>query len=126
MENTLTRNNWVRYASISLTLALGALSGTALVLSHMFFARGKYILLVYAGIAIATGIILKTTTVANYAARFQAGLGSFMLANLALYVYVCIESGAFSHLTLFGHAWRLGFMLLVGTALNLALARVSE
>ena len=126
MENTLSRNNWVRDANVSLMLALGALSGTALVLSQMFFTRGKYILLVYAGLVIATGIILKTTKVANYAARFQVGLGSFMLANLALYVFVCVDSGAFSHLTILGHVWRLGFLLLVGTALNLALARVSE
>jgi hypothetical protein len=126
MENTLTQNNWVRNTSISLVLALGSLGGTALVLSHMFFTRGKYLLLVYAGVVIATGAILKASKVSNYAARFQVGLGSFMLASLAHYVYVCIDSGAFSHLNIFGHAWRLGLVLLIGTAINLALARVSE
>lgn len=126
MESTSIGNNWIRNANVNLMLALGLLGGTALVLSYMFFTRGPYLLLIYAGVVIATGIILKTTQVASYAARFQVGLGSFMLASLAHYVYVCIESSAFSHLTIFGHIWRLGVMLSIGTTLNLALARVSE
>lgn len=128
MGNTLSANNLLRHPHLSLMLALGTLGSATLVLSRMFFTRGKYILLTYALIVIATGVILKTNQIRQYFARFWVGLGAFMMANIALYLHIRLieQSPNLSPLTVWGHTWRLGFMLGIGAALNLALARVTE
>jgi hypothetical protein len=116
---------------LSLAVALGTLGGATLVLAQMFFVRGKYILIPYAILVIGTAVVLRTTRVTNFAARFGAGLGGFMLASIALYAYISLVeiprlTGHAPAVSLLGHLWRLGFLLLIGAALNLAVARVSE
>ena len=116
---------------LSLAMALGTLGGATLVLAKMFFVSGKYILIPYAILVIGTAIVLRTTRITNFTARFVAGLGGFMLASVALYAYILLVeiprvSGNMLALSPLGHIWRLGFLLLIGAALNLAVARVSE
>lgn len=127
MEHVIPQNQWVRNPNVTLMLALGVLGGTVIILSQMFFLRGKYLLLAYAGVVIATGIILKTTKVTRYGQRFGIGLGAFMLASLSHYVFLQVaERTSLTPLTFLGHTWRIGFMLVIGAAINLALARVTE
>ncbi len=125
---TIKSFRWVQHQAFTLTLALGTLSAAVLVLYYHFFARGKDLLFVYAFLAIATGVILKTSRIESFAERFAVGLGSFMIATLAHYIYIVTidNPSALLGIAVFGHAWRLGFMLLVGTILNLALARITK
>jgi hypothetical protein len=121
----------IRQSSLSLALTLGTLGGTGLVFTAMFFAKGKYILIPYALLVIGTAVALRTARVRNFAARFVAGLGGFMLASVALYLYTFLVdvpriTGHLPPISLLGHLWRLVFLLLVGAALNLAVARVSD
>jgi hypothetical protein len=128
MGNTLTVNNVLKNRHLSLILGLGTLGSATLVLSFMFFARGKDILFAYTLIIIATGVVLKTTQVRQYMHRFWIGLGAFMMSNLSLYLYILLAENrlALWGIPIWAHTWRLGLILAIGVALNLAVARITE
>lgn len=109
--------------TMSLALALGFLGATALILAAMFFAPGKFILVPYGAFVVAIAVVLRSARVPTYRERFVAGLGAFMVATLALYIYTARIGG---HVSPIGHAWRLAVVIAIGVALNAAIARVSE
>lgn len=109
--------------SFSLAIALGVVGGAILVLSHVFFTPGKYLLIPYAAVVLGTTAVIRAEHLASFAERFMAGLTAFMIASLALYVRIGFETGG---LPWAGHAWRIGVMLGIGVAINLATARLAR
>jgi hypothetical protein len=64
--------------------------------------------------------------VQHFGRRFTLTLGAFMFATLLLYLFI----GLVAATTLFiistsGHSWRLGIMLLIGSALSAAVAQLT-
>lgn len=116
----------LKHSVLHFALALGSLGAAAFILSHYFFVRGKYMLVVYAAFVIVLSLTLRRESLASYWERFQAGLGAFMVAAFAHYLFVIVERQVVTVISPFGHLWRLGFLLLVGAAINLALARLSH
>lgn len=117
--------SWRSWHNISLALALGIFGAAVLVLSFVFFTPGKYLLIPYAGVVLATTAVIRAEHIRNFGDRFVIGLMSFMIASMALYVAVSWSVGV-SKLPLFGHAWRIGLLLAVGAAINLPAARIAN
>jgi hypothetical protein len=110
--------------NVSLAAALGVFGGTLLVLSFVFFTPGKYLLIPYSLVVIATTVVVRAEHIAAFRDRFAVGFGSFAIASLALYIAVS-ASAASAHLSLLGHAWRLGLLAAIGVAVNLPAARLA-
>jgi hypothetical protein len=117
-------NDQVRH-SMTLALSLGVLGGAVVVLSFLFFTPGKYLLIPYAMVVVTTTAIIRAERIAPFAHRFIVGLGAFMMTSIALYVAAGVSANVAS-LSILGHAWRLGFLLAVGVAVNLPAARIAQ
>jgi len=110
--------------NVSLLAALGVFGGTILVLCHVFFTPGKYLLIPYSLVVMATTVVVRAEQIAAFRDRFAVSFGSFMIASLALYIAVA-ASPASAHVSLLGHAWRLGLLAAIGVAVNLPAARLA-
>lgn len=110
----------------TLTLALGFLGAVTLILGSWFVSSGPLILAVYALVVVATTWIVRLERIPSYRGRFLVGLGVFMIGSLGLYVAIGFDPGASDSITVLGHTWRLGALLLLGAAVNLATARIAE
>jgi len=111
---------------IPFSLALGALAGAAMIATTMLTHRGPAIFITYALLIIATGVFLKLGAVAPFARRFSMALGAFMTATMVLYLYIgTVATGHLASLSLLGHAWRIGLMLAIGSALSAAVAQLT-
>jgi hypothetical protein len=112
--------------SVAFTLALGVMGGSALILVEWVSTRGPLVLLPYAALILATLGYLRAEQVQGWSRRFSMTLGSFMLATLLLYFFIgLVLAGSLSRVSLAGHAWRLGLMLLIGSVLAAAVAQLS-
>lgn len=116
---------WLSARNVSLALALGVFGAAVLVLSFVFFTPGKYLLIPYAGVVLATTAVIRAEHITDFGGRFAIGFLSFTVASLSLYVAVATSPGA-SNVPLLGHAWRIAFLLAVGVAINLPAARIAE
>lgn len=110
--------------AVFLAAALGALGGTALVLCAAFFSAGKLILLPYAVFVIATAVVLKSSRVKPYLARFAVGLLAFLFAMAALYTY--LAASVADGISPAGHGGRLLLLLPIGAAIQAVVAAISE
>jgi len=111
---------------LAFMLALGLLGGGALITTVTATSRGPMIFLPYSGIVVVTAAYLRLEHVPHFTNRFRLALGAFMFASVLLYLFI----GLFAAKTLFaipllGHAWRLGIILAVGTALSAAVAQLT-
>jgi len=111
---------------IAFVLSLGVLGGAALIATASLSTRGPLIYIPYAAIVLTSAAYLRFERVQPFAMRFTLALGVFMLATVLLYLFI----GLFHAKTLFvisplGHAWRLGLMLLIGSALSAAVAQLT-
>ena len=111
--------------SLALAAALGSLGGAVLVLSHVFFTPGKYILVPYAAVVLGTMVAVRAERLPAFPERFATDLLSFVLASVALYVALLFSPGV-SSVGFFGHVWRLGFVVGVGAFLSVATAVVAR
>lgn len=116
----------IKHASISFALSLGSLGGTMFILTNYFFLHGKYMLIPYAIFIIAMIVALKSEPTHSYAQRFANGYCAFIVAALVHYVFVIIDRKVVTVIPLFGHLWRLGFLLLIGAVISLTVARLSD
>jgi hypothetical protein len=105
------------------TLSLGVLGGAALTVSAAFLTPGKNILIPYMLFITTTAILLRTGPGLPFRSAFFVGLGSFVLASGILYAYTAIVAN--SSVSVLGHLWRLALVVLMGAAINLAVAQVS-
>jgi len=110
--------------SLSLAVALGLLGGATLVLSAMFFTPGKYLLIPYAFVVLASLVAIRAEGMAAYSERFFTGLLAFVLASIPVYVATAL-SPSVAQVGFFGHAWRFGLLVGIGALVNLATARVA-
>ncbi|MGH7617138.1 MAG: hypothetical protein ACREPM_07925 [Gemmatimonadaceae bacterium] len=122
-------------------LVIGAFGGAGLSLTALYSRRGPMIYPVYAAILAALAALLSRFPEQSYGARLVACLVGFMMASAALYVTVGIHarrrrlaliargrlpaSAANFRVSLGGHAWRIGFLLTIGTVASAGVAFIA-
>jgi hypothetical protein len=123
-------------------VVLGLFGGAALALTVIYSRRGPLIYPVYAGLLAALALLLARYAGISFAARFGAALTGFLVASALLYVTVGIVSrrerrrsvargrlpaSALDYrLSLWGHTWRLGFLLGVGAVASVGVAYLAS
>ena len=122
-------------------LVLGAFGGIGLVLTAIYSRRGPLIFAPYAAFLAALTLLLARYPSLTYSTRVAAGLAGFLVASVALYAATgvlangarrrCVAEGRLPEaalhyrLPLWGHAWRLSFLVGVGTVVCMGLAFVA-
>jgi hypothetical protein len=111
---------------LAFSLALGLLGASSFIVTAWNTTRAPVVLIPYAVLVLVAAVYLRVERVQSFKLRFAIALSVFMFATVLFYLYV----GLFTAKTLFivplwGHAWRLGFMLLVGSVLSAAVAQVT-
>lgn len=111
---------------IAFSLALGLLGGAALIVTAWNTHRGPLALIPYAVLVIVAWLYLRAEKVQGFVRRFGLTLGAFMFATLLFDLFIgTVVTGNLLRIPWWGHAWRLGFMLLVGGALSAAVAQLT-
>jgi hypothetical protein len=113
---------------IAFALSLGVLGGAALISTVSLTSRGPMVFVPYAALVIATALFLRVERVRPFMRRFSLALGSFMVATVALYVFIFTVANVpvIHGLAIGGHAWRLGMMLGIGSILSAAVAQLTS
>lgn len=112
---------------LAFVLSLGLLGGGALIITVSLTTRGPLVFLPYALIVITGAVYLRVERVQGFGNRFALSLGSFMFATVLLYLFIgLVHAKSLLKISLFGHAWRLGLMLLIGAALSAAVAQLTS
>ena len=122
-------------------LVLGVFGGVGLILTVMFSRRGPLIFASYAAFLSALTLLLARYPDLAYATRATAGLASFLVASAALYVVTVIRANRQRRhlvatgrlpetvlrrgISLWGHTWRVGFLVGIGVVVSLGLAFVA-
>ena len=121
-------------------IVVGLFGGVGLACTVIYSRRGPLILPVYAALLGALALLLARHDTLSYAARLVAALAGFLTASLLLYVAVGVQAresrvrlqregrlppGPTPGLSPLGHAWRLGFLLAVGTVVSAGVAFVA-
>lgn len=111
---------------LAFVLALGFLGGAALITVEWTTTRGPLVLLPYAALVLSAAFYLRLERLQGWWRRFIVTFGSFAFATGMLYLFVSLVLAR----TLFvispwGHAWRLGLMLVIGCALSAAVAQLT-
>jgi hypothetical protein len=111
---------------LAFSLALGSLGAGALIVTAWNTRYGPLILFPYAALVLVSAIYLRLERVQNFTRRFGITLGVFMSSTLLFYLYEAgIRAKTLFIIPLWGHAWRVGFMLLIGSALSAAVAQLT-
>jgi len=112
--------------AVSFALSLGLVGGASLIAAFSLTKNGPVIYLTYAAIVLACAIYLRVERVQPFAKRFALSLAVFMFGNLALYLFIgLVQAKTLFVISLLGHAWRLGFVFLIGAALSAAVAQLT-
>jgi hypothetical protein len=120
---------------------IGAFGGAGLALTATYSRRGPLIYPVYAAILAALAILLSRYPDLPYLSRVFAALVGFCVATAAAYVAVGIlsrrarrrlvaigrlpASALQFRLSIVGHAWRIGLLLVIGTIVSAGVAFVA-
>jgi len=123
-------------------IVLGVFGGIGLALTPVFTRRGPMILPVYAALLAALAFLVARYTDVSYAARTFAVFAAYSVASFALYLATGVRanrerrrsvelgrlpaSALTFRLSLFGHAWRLGFLAGLGFVLSAAVAFIAN
>jgi hypothetical protein len=111
---------------VAFTLALGLLGSGALIITEWNTRRGPLVLIPYAMIVLIAAVYLRVERVQGFTRRFALALGAFMVATGLFYLFVgLIAAKTLFIIPLSGHTWRLGLMLLIGSALSVAVAQLT-
>jgi hypothetical protein len=111
---------------LAFALSLGLLGGGALITTVSITTKGPLVFIPYAAIVLVAGIYLRIERVQHFGRRFALALGSFMFATVLLYLFIgLVQAKSLFVISALGHAWRLGFMLVIGSALSAALAQLT-
>ena len=121
-------------------IVVGLFGGTGLACTIAYSRRGPLIYPVYAALLAALALLLARYGALPYGARLTAALAGFLTASSLLYVAVGFKAAAHRRelqrqgrlppgdlpgLSPFGHAWRLGFVVAVGTVVSAGVAFVA-
>lgn len=111
---------------IAFVLSLGLLGGAALIATVSLSRRGPLIYVPYAAIVLTSAAFLRLERVQPFLRRFELALGAFMVATVLLYLFIgLIQARTLFQISALGHGWRLGLMLLIGSALSGAVAQLT-
>lgn len=125
-EVTVSGNGDATNRPVAFVLALGVLGGAALIVTVSLTRRGPLIFLPYSAIVLAGATYLRLERVRPFSRRFALSVGSFMVATLIFYLYIFfVHARPAPQISLWGHAWRVGLMLLIGSALGGAVAQLT-
>jgi hypothetical protein len=84
------------------------------------------ILIPYAILVVVAAVFLRVERVQHFGRRFALMLGAFMFATVVLYVFIGLVGAETLFITSpWGHSWRMGVMLLIGSALSAAVAQLT-
>jgi hypothetical protein len=124
------------------SVVIGAFGGAGLALTALYSRRGPMIYPVYAAILAAFAALLARFPDLPYASRLLAALAGFCVATAALYVTTGIladrqrrrlvakgrlpATALKFRLSVVGHAWRIGFLLIVGTIASAGVAFIAS
>lgn len=114
-----------RRRQVTLTLALGALGAATLIVGNWFADSGPFIVPIYALLIGVNTLIIRLEKIRPFGERFVVGLAAFVISSLGLYVSIMFDPDS-AAISVLGHAWRLGALVLVGVAINLPTARIAE
>lgn len=128
--------------AFSRAVVLGVFGGAGLALTAIYSRRGPLIYPAYATLLAALTLLLARYNGMSFSERFAAALAGFLVASAALYITVGIlsdrqrrrlvaegrlpASALDSRLPLWGHAWRVGFLLAVGAITSAGIAYISS
>ena len=108
-------------------LVLGALWGVILIALSLLTTRGVFVLFVYAGLMLAMAVYLAIMRIESFERRFSLTVTAFMTATLLLYWFTCAELAPPARtLPLWGHVWRIGFLLASGSIAAAVVAAFSS
>lgn len=122
-------------------IVVGVFGGAGLVLTHLYSRRGPLVYAPYAALVVMLTWLLARYPAVPYVGRFAAALGGFLTGSMLLYVAAGITAdrqrrrlvregrlppSALQFSTgVFGHAWRLGFLVAIGSVVSAGVAYVS-
>jgi hypothetical protein len=116
------RNRAVRFGAI-----VGLSGGIALVSVLELSRRGQTIYVPYTVLVLVLTAIAGLSTGLQRWLRFGLVFTGFMVASLVLYLYIILtDNSSASSISILGHAWRLAFLVGVGSILAAAAAFVTE
>jgi hypothetical protein len=116
------RNRAVRFGAI-----VGLSGGIALVSVLELSRRGQTIYVPYTLLVLVLTAIAGLSTGLQRWLRFGLVFTGFMVASLVLYLYIILtDNSSASSISILGHAWRLAFLVGVGSILAAAAAFVTE
>jgi hypothetical protein len=125
-EKLMTSIGTATHRPVAFALSLGLLGGGALITTAVVSHRGWLVFLPYAAIVILSAVILRAETVNPFSRRFSLSLGAFMVATLIFYLFVgAVKAHSLLTISILGHAWRIGLMLLIGSILSAAVAQLT-
>ena len=121
-------------------IVVGVFGGAGLALTMIYSGRGPLIYPVYAALLTALALLLARYDAMLLVERFAAALVGFLVASAILYITVGIRSdqqrrrllvqGRLSatsgRLPLWGHTWRLAFLLAVGVITSAGIAYITS
>jgi hypothetical protein len=111
---------------VAFVLAFGILGGAALITAVSVSHRGPIVFLPYAAIVLVCAALLRAERVQGFARRFALHLGAFMTSSIVLYVFIGqFQAHTLTKISIPGHAWRLGVMAAIGSALSFAVAQLT-
>ena len=101
----------------------GIAGGILLILLSFFTYNFLVQILPYPVILIGALLTVKYTCTAKiFRSLFNAGLISFMIMSLILYIYILRYNNPNSGISFTGHLWRFGVVLAIGSASSLLLS----
>ena len=119
-------------------LVVGAFGGAGLVLTAIYSRRGPLIYPVYAAILAALTLVLARYADVPYSTRFIAAFAGFVAASAPAYVVVNILADrqrdrlrrggrlpAAGGVSVLGHLWRVGFLVLAGGVVSAGVAFIA-
>ena len=121
-------------------VVIGVLGGAALGLTVFYSRRGPMIFLPYAALLAALTFLLARYADLSFATRFTAALSGFAIATAFAYVAVGVTAerqrerlrcdgrlpSTASGPSVWGHAWRIGFVLSLGSLASAAVAFIAS
>ena len=117
----------LRNSAFLLGSIVGLLGGLSLVAVPVLGFRGSAIYVPYAVLVLALTTISWFSHPFERWQRFGLVLTGFMVASLTMYLYIIlIDNPSALGIPIWGHAWRLAFLLSIGSALAAAAAFFTE
>ena len=108
--------NKILSKSLTAGLLWGIIGGVLLILMERFSQRGPIVMLLYPLILISALSTFKPPGEKNIITYFKAGLYTFMVMTLVLYLEIIfIENPDAAGMPVIGHVWPIAVMLLIGS-----------